>query len=207
MIINILIVVQTIISACYHYRHALSSIASSNACEGDCESEMSRTMGVLRYTQSLDVITPRKPTPSIHLLSQINQRNTSRSLDIYTNSAQDMTISTVSGLQNSIFNGNVVGVTAEGENKDEDSPLLRKCSLYNKLEQPKKKVQDSNYIEFYKKWRSLENLPDAKNDMQRKMPRFAIRSWLIGIFSGGATRSSSTSLRRPAPLLDRDTAV
>lgn len=92
---------------------------------------------------------------------------------------------------------------APDDARDEDSPLLRKASLSNKLERPKRKVPESDYIEFYKKWRSLENVADAKG---AKTPRFAIRSWLLGIFGGGA-RSTSSSLRRAPPLLDRESAV
>ncbi|XP_049867019.1 receptor-type guanylate cyclase Gyc76C-like [Pectinophora gossypiella] len=168
-------------------RHALSSIASSTACEGDAESLGSRC-GALRCAQSLDLLAARRP---------LRRQHTTRSLDA------SAAISTVSA---PIFNGTIIGIVTDDPPKtEEDSPLLRKCSLYNKLDRTKRKVHDTNYIEFYKKWRSLENIADAKNDM-RKMPRLAIRSWLLGIISGG-TRSSSSSLRRPPPLLDRESAV
>ncbi|XP_068630072.1 receptor-type guanylate cyclase Gyc76C-like [Battus philenor] len=176
-------------------RHALSSIASSTACETDGASEGSQGgvggFGVavsLRGAHSLDLLAPRRE-------ARLRRGHTTRSLDT------DVAVSTVSG---PLFNGTIIGIVTDDPPKTgEDSPLLRKCSLHNKLERPKRKVHDANYIEFYKKWRSLENI-DVKSDM-RKMPRFAIRSWLLGIFSG--TRSSSSSLRRAPPLLDRESAV
>ncbi|VVD03544.1 unnamed protein product, partial [Leptidea sinapis] len=73
----------------------------------------------------------------------------------------------------------------------EHQPLLRKASLTNRVA---RRRLDSDYIEFYKKWRSLENVADDKE--RAKLPRFAIRSWLIGIFG---TRSSDSSLRRAPP--------
>ncbi|CAH2074148.1 unnamed protein product, partial [Iphiclides podalirius] len=143
----------------------------------------------LRCAHSLDLLAPRRDT-------RLRRGHTTRSLDA------DVAVSTVSG---PVFNGTIIGIVTDDLPKaGEESPLLRKCSLHNKLERPKRKAHDANYIEFYKKWRSLENMADTKGDM-RKMPRFAIRSWLLGIFSG--TRSSSSSLRRAPPLLDRESAV
>lgn len=168
------------------HRHALSSIASSTAGDGDGSPE--RAGGVsLRAAASLDVLAPRRD-------ARMRRHHTTRSLDA------DVPVSTVSG--DPVFNGTVIGIVTD--DKAEDSPLLRKCSLYNKFDRPKRKVHDANYIEFYKKWRSLENIAVEKSDI-RKMPRFAIRSWLLGIFSG--TRSSDSSLRRAPPLLDRESAV
>lgn len=148
------------------------------------------------------------------------RRNTSRSLDVH---ADVLAVSTVSGLlrrrdgcgdgdgDGDVFNGDVVGHAPDGDapKGDEDSPLLRKSSLHNRLDRPKKRVHDNHYIEFYKRWRSLENIPDAKGEPHRKIPRFAIRSWLIGIFNGGASRGGrgGSELRRAAPLLDRESAV
>lgn len=179
-------------------RHALSSIASSTACETDGASEGSAggagvcaagSCTALRCAHSLDLLAPRRD-------ARLQRGHTTRSLDA------DVAVSTVSG---PLFNGTIIGIVTDDLPKTaEDSPLLRKCSLHNKLERPKRKVHDANYIEFYKKWRSLENIADVKGDM-RKMPRFAIRSWLLGFFSG--TRSSSSSLRRAPPLLDRESAV
>lgn len=168
-------------------RHALSSIASSTAGSGDAASLRSGA-GALRAAASLDVLAPRRDT-------RIRRHHTTRSLDT------DVPVSTVSG--DPVFNGTVIGIITD-DTKAEDSPLLRKCSLYNKFDRPKRKVQDTNYIEFYKKWRSLENIAVEKSDV-RKLPRFVIRSWLLGIFSG--TRSSDSSLRRAPPLLDRESAV
>ncbi|XP_013182173.1 PREDICTED: guanylate cyclase 32E-like [Papilio xuthus] len=176
-------------------RHALSSIASSTACETDGISETSVGVGggggavSLRGAHSLDLLAPRRD-------ARLRRGHTTRSLDA------DVAISTVSG---PLFNGTIIGIVTDDPPKTgEDSPLLRKSSLHNKLERPKRKVHDANYIEFYKKWRSLENMADVKGEA-RKLPRFAIRSWLLGIFSG--TRSSSASLRRAPPLLDRESAV
>lgn len=123
---------------------------------------------------------------------RLRRHHTTRSLDT------DAPIATL----NTPFNGTIIGIVTEDINlpkTDEDSPLLRKCSLYNKS---KKKVHDANYIQFCKKWRSLENVADKD---VRKMPRLAIRSWLLGIFNG--TRSSTSSLRKAPPLLDRESAV
>ncbi|KAM3963592.1 receptor-type guanylate cyclase Gyc76C [Aphomia sociella] len=169
-------------------RNALSSIASSTAGEGS-GSGSERSAGALRGAQSLDVLAARREP-------RISRHHTTRSLDA------DVPVSTVSG--DPVFNGTIIGIVTD-DNRTEDSPLLRKCSLYNKLDRPKRKVQDANYIEFYKKWRSLENVADGKGDL-RKNPRFAIRSWLLGFFGGG-TRSSDSSLRRAPPLLDRESAV
>ncbi|XP_072943508.1 receptor-type guanylate cyclase Gyc76C-like isoform X2 [Epargyreus clarus] len=162
-------------------RHALSSIASSTACEeGSAEA--------LRSAHSLDVLPRREP--------RLRRGDTTRSLDV------DAAVATVSG---PLFNGKIFGIVTDDPPKtEEDSPLIRKSSLHNRHERPKRKVHDANYIEFYKKWRSLENVADAKAET-RKMPRFTIGSFLLGIFSGN--RSSSSSLRRAPPLLDRESAV
>ncbi|XP_013186534.2 receptor-type guanylate cyclase Gyc76C isoform X2 [Amyelois transitella] len=157
-------------------RHALSSIASSTADSGGSE------RGPLRGAQSLDALAGRREP-------RLRRDHTTRSLD------NDVPLPTVSG-DPLLFNGTIIGIVTE------DSPLLRKCSLYNKFDRPKRKVQDSSYIEYYKKWRSLENVADGVADSRKR--RFGIRSWLLGIFS---TRSSSSSLRRAPPLLDRESAV
>ncbi|XP_021202770.2 receptor-type guanylate cyclase Gyc76C-like [Bombyx mandarina] len=141
-------------------RNALSSIASSTACE---------------RARSLDVFPGEHGAPA------------------------GPAVSTVSGER--VFNGNAL---PDEPPPPEESPLLRKCSLYNRLDLPRRKVHDSSYIESYKRSRSLENVGDDKSD--RKPARLAIRSWLLDIF-GGAARGSSASLRRAAPLLDRESAV
>ncbi|GBP91727.1 Receptor-type guanylate cyclase Gyc76C [Eumeta japonica] len=185
-------------------RQALSSIASSTACEGDGETDGPRLLGTLRCAQSLDFTNLHCNSRPFSLIPYFNQRN--KLLDVNAVSSQDVTVSTVSGKHNSAFNGTVRGVAAEGESQqkgDEDSPLLRKSSLCYKWEQPKKKVPDSKYID---KWRSLENV-NEKNDVQRKLPGITIRSWLMGIFNGGGARSSSASLRCAPPLLDRESVV
>lgn len=180
----------------YVFRNALSSIASSTACEGDDESLSSRA-GALRCAHSLDLLACGASTGVSRREAHLRRQQTTRSLDA------TAAISTVSA---PVFNGPIIGIVTEDLPKtEEDSPLLRKCSLYNKFDRNKRKVHDSNYIEFYKKWRSLENVADVKSDM-RKIPRLAIRSWLLGFFHGG-TRSSSSSLRRAPPLLDRESAV
>lgn len=172
-------------------RHALSSIASSTACEGECESlgSVAGAAGLaLRGARSLDALaTPR-----------LRRHHTTRSLDA------DQPVATVCG--DPLFNGTIIGIVTDDvpRRQAETSPLLRKCSLYNKLDRPRRKVHDASYIEFYKRWRSLENVADTKGE--RKLPRFAIRSWLLGFF-GGAPRGSSASLRRAPPLLDRESAV
>lgn len=170
-------------------RHALSSIASSTACEADGE-PAGCSAGALRCAQSLDLLAARREP-------RLRRGPTTRSLDA------GAAISTVSA---PVFNGTIIGiVTDDPPRTGEDSPLLRKCSLYNKLDRTKRKVHDADYIEFYKRCRSLENVADGKGDV-RRMPRLAIRSWLLGIFSGGP-RGSSASLRRAPPLLDRESAV
>ncbi|XP_023949227.1 receptor-type guanylate cyclase Gyc76C [Bicyclus anynana] len=178
-----------------HNRRALSSIASSMACEGmgggmgACVGDCVGTDAdgcALRSARSLDTLGAR---------ARLRRQNTTRSLDA------DVVIATVSS---ALFNGTALSPPDEPPRADEDSPLLRKASLCNKLDRPKRKVPDSDYIEFYKKWRSLENVADVKGGA--KMPRFAIRSWLLGIFGGGA-RSTSSSLRRAPHLLDRESAV
>ncbi|XP_026329867.1 receptor-type guanylate cyclase Gyc76C-like [Hyposmocoma kahamanoa] len=180
-------------------RNALSSIASSTACEGDDESLNSRA-GALRCAHSLDLLACGASTGASRREAHLRRQQTTQSLDA------TAAISTVSTVSAPVFNGPIIGIVPEDLPKtEEDSPLLRKCSLYNKFDRNKRKVHDSNYIEFYKKWRSLENVADVKSDM-RKIPRLAIRSWLLGFFHGG-TRSSSSSLRRAPPLLDRESAV
>lgn len=170
-------------------RNALSSIASSAAGDagsaGSARSAGSAGSGELRLrgAQSLDALAPR-----------LRRERTTRSLDA------GAPLATVSG--DPVFDGTIIGIVTD-DSRTEASPLLRKCSLYDKLDRPKRKVPDANYIEFYKKWRSLENVADGEGDV-RKNPRFAIRSWLLGIFG---TRSSSASLRRAPPLLDRESAV
>ncbi|KOB74032.1 Guanylyl cyclase at 76C, partial [Operophtera brumata] len=128
---------------------------------------------------------------------RLRRHLTTRSLDA------DQPVPTVCG--DPLFNGTIVGIVTDDapRRQAETSPLLRKCSLYNKLDRPRRKVHDASYIEFYKRWRSLENVADNKGE--RKLPRFAIRSWLLGFF-GGAPRGSSASLRRAPPLLDRESA-
>jgi hypothetical protein len=168
-------------------RQALSSIASSTVGEGEGEGEAGGA--ALRGAQSLELLGAREP--------RMRRHHTTRSLD----ADADGRVPTVCG--DALFNGTIIGIVTD-DSKAEDSPLLRKCSLYNKFERPKRKVHDANYIEFYKKWRSLENIAVEKSEI-RKMPRFAIRSWLLGFFSG--TRSSDSSLRRAPPLLDKESAV
>ncbi|XP_045491342.1 receptor-type guanylate cyclase Gyc76C-like isoform X1 [Colias croceus] len=170
-------------------RNALSSIASSTACDADaCGGESEKA---LRAARSLDALVRREARPD-----RLRRHHTTRSLDA------DVAIATIYG--GALFNG--AAVTGDEQPRaDEDRPLLRKASLTNRIERPRRKLADSAYIENYKKWRSLENVADAKSE-RGKMPRFAIRSWLLGIFSGG-TRSSNSSLRRAPPLLDRESAV
>ncbi|KAI5641792.1 adenylate and guanylate cyclase catalytic domain-containing protein [Phthorimaea operculella] len=177
-------------------RYALSSIASSTDCEAG---DVRANFGALRGAHSLDLLAARRERSE-----QARQLHPTRSLDA-------ATISTVSG-SNPIFNGTIIGIVTDDAGKpvcqDEDSPLLRKCSLYNKFDRGRRKVHDANYIEFYKKWRSMENI-DGKNEVKKS--RLAIRSWLMGILSGGL-RGSSASLRRATasaapPLLDKESAV
>ncbi|XP_063620274.1 receptor-type guanylate cyclase Gyc76C-like isoform X1 [Cydia splendana] len=170
-------------------RNALSSIASSTAGErGERSPSPTRT---LRYAASLDVLPERRRSP------RLRRQHTTRSLD-----AEPEPVATLTRPGDPVFNGTVIGILADPR-QEEDSPLLRKCSLYNKPP-AKRKVHDSSYIEFYKKWRSLENVADAAE--ARKLPRLALRSWLLGIFAG---RSSTPSLRRAPgpPLLDTESAV
>lgn len=129
--------------------------------------------------------------------ARLRRQQTTRSLD----ADAAIAVATVSG--DAVFNGAVVGVATDERPKPEESPLLRKCSLYNRLERPRRKVADSTYVDFYKRWRSLENVADVKGD---RKPRLAIRSWLRGFFSG-PPRSTASSLRRAPPLLDRESAV
>lgn len=198
-------------------RRVLSSIASSAADENILNGCSGRQPGALRYTRSLDVLTVRKPYRTRDVLSRLSQKNASRSLDIYSNSANQLTISTVSGKQNTdsgILNGNAVGLSDEAENirTDEVLPLISKTTAANIVEQPKKKIQDSNCVTFpSKKWRSLEtvgvNPGGLKADIHRKMPRIGIRSWLLGIFNGNNLRTSDASLRKATMLLEKESAV
>ncbi|KAG6449579.1 hypothetical protein O3G_MSEX006116 [Manduca sexta] len=186
----------------HHARHALSSIASSMACSGGMSCSARASCGAcgcadaeggegapLRGARSLDTLPPRRD-------GRLRRQHTSRSLDA------EVAVATVSG--DPVFNGTIVGIVTDDVPRAEESPLLRKCSLYNRLDRPRRKVHDSSYIEFYKRWRSLENVAEGKGE--RKPPRLAIPSWLLGIFGGGA-RGSSASLRRAPPLLDRESAV
>ncbi|XP_041976899.1 receptor-type guanylate cyclase Gyc76C-like [Aricia agestis] len=163
-------------------RHTLRSIASVTACDGGGECGGCS----LRAARSLDALAG----------ARMRRQHTSRSLDV------DVPISIVSG---PIFNGNALyNLTDDLPRTDEDSPLLRKSSLCNKFDRGRRKAPESEYIE-YKKWHSLENVVDQKGDLA-KNTRFAIRSWLLGIFGAG-TRSSNASLRRAPQLLDRESAV
>lgn len=164
-------------------RHALSSIASSTACEADAE-EAERW--ALR-AHSLDVLPPVR----------MRRHHTTRSLD------HEVGVATVCG--DPVFNGTIIGIVTDDAPRDEDSPLLRKTSLATKLERPRRKAPEASYIEFYKRWRSLENVADGKAT-ERKAPRFPFPSWLLGFFSGAA-RVPSGDLRRAPPLLDTESAV
>lgn len=165
-------------------RHALSSIASSTACLGAAdEAEASRW-------HSLDVL-PRRD-------ARLRRQHTARSLD------HEVGVATVCG--DPVFNGTIIGIVTDEAPRDEDSPLLRKTSLSTKLERPRRKATstEASYIEFYKRWRSLENVEPTKA-AERKAPRFAIPSWLLGFFS--TARAPSADLRRAKPLLDTESAV
>ncbi|KAJ0180455.1 hypothetical protein K1T71_003859 [Dendrolimus kikuchii] len=176
-------------------RQALSSIASSTAFE-DAGSGFGVACGKcsLRCAQSLDVL----PMPLQNKREErLRRQQTTRSLD----AEAAVAVATVSG--DAVFNGGVVGAANDGLPKPEESPLLRKCSLYNRLERPRRKVADSTYVDFYKRWRSLENVAEGKGE---RKPRLHIPSWLLGFF-GGPPRSTASSLRRAPPLLDRESAV
>ncbi|XP_047021545.1 receptor-type guanylate cyclase Gyc76C-like [Helicoverpa zea] len=164
-------------------RHALSSIASSTACEADAEDA---ERWALR-AHSLDVLPPVR----------MRRHHTTRSLD------HEVGVATVCG--DPVFNGTIIGIVTDDAPRDEDSPLLRKTSLATKLERPRRKAPEASYIEFYKRWRSLENVADGKAT-ERKAPRFPFPSWLLGFFSGAA-RVPSGDLRRAPPLLDTESAV
>ncbi|OWR49210.1 putative guanylate cyclase [Danaus plexippus plexippus] len=178
-------------------KRALSSIASSTACEG--AGAMCPETGPLSCGAAAGVGAALRPARSLDVLparERLRRHYTTRSLDV------DVAIATVSS---SLYNGAALVPPDEPPRADEDSPLLRQASLCNKLDRPKRKVPDSDFIEFYKKWRSLENVADSKG---AKIPRFAIRSWLRGIFGGGGgARSTSSSLRRAPQLVDRESAV
>ncbi|CAB3242068.1 unnamed protein product [Arctia plantaginis] len=175
-------------------RHALSSIASSTACENDADSdsEAIRWTGVrcsgLRCAHSLDVLPPARRD------ALVRRQHTTRSLDA------DVAVATV--CSDPVFNGTIIGIVTDDPPRDEDSPLLRKTSLSTKMDRTRRKAPEASYIEFYKRWRSLQNVAEGKGE--RKTPRFTI-PWLLGIF--GAPRGSSSSLRRAPPLLDRESAV
>lgn len=166
----------------------------------------------LRAAHSLDVLarTPRPARP---------RRPTAHSLDI-------PPLSTLAH-RHTAFNGTIIGIVTEWDPPrlrppdpanlaaaPELSPLLRKTSLHNNKPDQKKKPTDGRYLRLYKKWHSLENVdyvkPETAAATSRKMPRLAIRSWLLGIFggaAGGGARGSCGSLRRPPPLLDSESAV
>ncbi|XP_048479666.1 receptor-type guanylate cyclase Gyc76C isoform X2 [Plutella xylostella] len=132
----------------------------------------------LRYAHSLDLLPRRSPAP------------------------RDAPVATISS--HNVFNGTIIGIVTDDHLKGEDSPLLRKASQAYKHDQPKKKVQD-NYIEFYKKWRSLENMNDAKGE-GRRMPRLALPGWLAAL-PGWLRGGSASSLRPPPPPPDTESAV
>ncbi|KAL4702525.1 hypothetical protein ACJJTC_001410 [Scirpophaga incertulas] len=97
-----------------------------------------------------------------------------------TRSLDDRPVSTVSG--DPVFNGTIIGiVTDDSKTEGQSAPS---------------KMQSVQQIRTFQE--------KEKSDV-RKMPRFAIRSWLLGIFNG--TRSSDSSLRRAPPLLDRESVV
>lgn len=186
------------------YRHALSSIASSTACEAECESLGGGAGGVvaLRGARSLDALgAPR-----------LRRQHTSRSLDAGADAAPDAAGGVVTVCRDPVFNGTIVGIVTEEAvalgPRTEASPLLREAG--GVPARSRRKVHDASYIEFYKRCRSLENVSNASvgggGNKERKLPRFAIPSWLLGFF-GGAPRGSSASLRRAPPLLDTESAV
>lgn len=180
-------------------RQALSSIASSTAFE-DPSSVLWSGCGKcsLRGARSLDVL---PMALQAQREARIRRQQTTRSLDADEEvTAAAAAVATVSG-DVLLFNGAAVG--SEEPPKPEESPLLRKCSLYNRLERPRRKVADSTYVDFYKRWRSLENVAEDKRE---RKPRLHLRSWLRGIF-GGTARSTTSSLRRAPPLLDKESAV
>lgn len=170
-------------------RHALSSIASSTACEGeaDASSEAVRWVGGMR-AHSLDVLPARRE-------ARMRRQHTTRSLDT------EPGVATVCG--DPVFNGTIIGIVTDEVPRAEESPLLRKSSLAARPERARRKAAEASYIEFYKRWRSLESVGSGKAGA-RKAARFALPGWLLGIFSA---RSSSASLRRAPPLLDTESAV
>ena len=165
-------------------RNALSSIASSTACSGSPDEPGGR-WGL--RAQSLDLLPARDV--------RLRRQHTARSLE------HEVGVATVCG--DPVFNGTIVGIVTDEVPRDEDSPLLRKTSLSSKQERARRKAPEASYIEFYKRWRSLENVAEGKAG-PRKAPRFAIPSWLLGIFSG---REPGAELRRAPPLLDTESAV
>ncbi|XP_026742826.1 receptor-type guanylate cyclase Gyc76C-like isoform X2 [Trichoplusia ni] len=175
-------------------RHALSSIASSTACSGSGR-ESGGSGAALRgaglRARSLDVL------PAA---ARLRRHHTTRSLD------HEVGVATVCG--DPVFNGTIVGLVTDEAPRSEDAPLLRKSSLSTKLERARRKPAEANYIEFYKGWRSLENVAEAKPG-ERKTPRFAFTSWAAGLleFFGSSARTASGSLRNAPPLLDRESAV
>lgn len=170
-------------------RHALSSIASSTACENEAEGENETVRWAgLRCAHSLDIIPPARRE------AFARRQHTARSLE------SEVAVATVCG--DPVFNGTIIGIDTDDPPRAEDSPLLRKSSLSTKLERPRRKIPETSYIESHKRSRSLQNVAEGKGE--RKTPRFTI-PWLLGIFS--APRTSSSSLRRAPPLLDRESAV
>lgn len=125
----------------------------------------------------------------------MRRQHTARSLE------HEVGVATVCG--DPVFNGTIIGIVTDEAPRDEDSPLLRKTSLSSKQERARRKAPEASYIEFYKRWRSLENVAEGKAG-PRKAPRFAIPTWLLGIFSG---REPGAELRRAPPLLDTESAV
>lgn len=123
----------------------------------------------------------------------MRRQPTARSLE------HEVGVATVCG-GDPVFNGTIIGIVTDEAPRDEDSPLLRKTSLSSKQERARRKAPEASYIEFYKRWRSLENVAEGKAGA-RKAPRFAIPSWLLGFFS-----AREPELRAP-PLLDTESAV
>ncbi|KAJ8725569.1 hypothetical protein PYW08_003752 [Mythimna loreyi] len=163
-------------------RNALSSIASSTACSGSPDEPPAR-WGLRAH--SLDLLPPRDV--------RLRRQHAARSLD------HDVSVATVCG--DPVFNGTIIGIVTDEAPRDEDSPLLRKTSLSCKQERPRRKAPEASYIEFYKRWRSLESVAEGK---VRGRPKLALPSWLLGIFSA---REPAAELRHAPPLLDTESAV
>ncbi|KAJ8722786.1 hypothetical protein PYW07_003966 [Mythimna separata] len=162
-------------------RNALSSIASSTACSGSPDEPAARW--TLR-AHSLDLLPPRDV--------RLRRQAAARSLD------HDVSVATVCG--DPVFNGTIIGIVTDEAPRDEDSPLLRKTSLSCKQERSRRKAPEASYIEFYKRWRSLESVGEGK---ARGRARLALPGWLLGIFA----REPAQELRRAPPLLDTESAV